>query len=148
MRTFLKRHTLLFLSFLLSACIRINDKDLPKEHSYEEVNHLKIAYNTMFSQANQAYFVYFYSFYCGHCEHIKNDVIEFALSDKHPIYFVEYTSEIPILSNVENTIGAKNISDFGILGTPTIAVIKDYEVRKNIAGESNILSLLIEVSSD
>ena len=55
---------------------------------------------------------------------------------------MEYSKEIPTLSNVAETIGKEKVEEISILGTPTLLNISNGSLALNIAGEKEILDYL------
>ena len=60
----------------------------------------------------------------------------------NPFYFVQYTDEIPIGTNVEITIGVTSVEECFIKGTPTLILIENGAVSFNIAGTEIILETI------
>ena len=111
------------------------------EHDYSEILEYQIKWENIFKIEVENYYVYFYSLSCSNCQEIKNFMIERALERKD-IYFIKSSNEIPIQNDVKSTIGAQNVVDFAILGYPALIKIEDGKCTKNIAGKSQILTLL------
>ena len=110
-------------------------------YDYDVVQDKMIDWNNLFSIEKDKYSVYIYSTRCGHCNEIKQDVISHALNDDS-FYFVEYNQSIPITDNIEPTIGKSSVEDISILGTPTLLVIENKILIKNIAGAKAILEAI------
>ncbi len=141
-KQYLKIYPLMTI-FMISAC-QNNTNTISQEipsHDYDEISHLLIKWEELFIQSNELYHCYIYSPYCSHCENIKNNVIDIALTLDN-FYFLTYDHNIPILSDVSGTIGAKQIEDVGILGTPTLLEVTESAITNNIAGENSILNFL------
>ena len=96
----------------------------------------------LFAHIEEQYFVYVYSNTCMHCLSIKEDIEKFASESTIPFYFIEYTDEIPIASNVEMTIGSTSVEECFIKGTPTLILIENGAVSFNIAGTDIILETI------
>ena len=77
-----------------------------------------------------------------HCLSIKDQIEEFADTSIIPFYFVQYTDEIPIGTNVEITIGVTSVEECFIKGTPTLILIENGAVSFNIAGTEIILETI------
>ena len=139
--------------FALISCEGIKNKevDLSERQSvvldYDDVSDYHINWCDIFKQELKEYLVYIYSKKCSHCRAIKEDVINYALKMKN-VFFVEFSSDVVVSSDITKTIGASRIEDLSILGTPTLIVIKDYIVKENIAGETLVLSFINNSSSD
>ena len=142
MRIFFSLTLTLPCLFLLSSCLFGREESINKDHSYDEIEDYKIEWNSLFSLAKTHYFVYFYSVHCGHCEQIKNQIIEYSLTHIEEFFFLEYTSEIPVITNPEQTIGVDNLENFGIRGTPSLVEIENKKVVLNLSGTNDILSFL------
>ena len=109
---------------------------------YKDFENLKISWNEVFFAAKTQYFVYIYGEYCGHCQNIKKQVLEFTDDEIFPIYFVPFVDEIPVKTDIENTIGKTDISSIYIKGIPTLLEIDFGVLVQNVAGEQNVLALL------
>ncbi len=145
MRTIFQKLFLLVSMFSLISCSGeevASESSQTSEHTYEEVSYLQIEWNDIFCVDEIYYLVYIYSEYCGHCNSMKNSIIDFALNPAKPLYFLKFSSEIPVSTNVENTIGASDVSEVSILGTPTLLEIYDKKITSNIAGASEICEFL------
>ena len=126
--------------FLISCSVSDNSSTIVN-YDYDMVKNLHLDFENIFNVDKKEYYVYFYSKNCLHCLLLKNEIIPLALK-KDNLYFVEYVDEIPIGSNVIDTIGATTIDEFFIIGTPTIIYINDKRVEINTTNEDIILSLL------
>lgn len=126
--------------FLISCSVSDNSSTIVN-YDYDMVKNLHLDFENIFNVDKKEYYVYFYSKNCLHCLLLKNEIIPLALK-KDNLYFVEYVDEIPIGSNVIDTIGATTIDEFFIIGTPTLIYINDKRVEINTTNEDIILSLL------
>lgn len=126
--------------FLISCSVSDNSSTMVN-YDYDMVKNLHLDFENIFNVDKKEYYVYFYSKNCLHCLLLKNKIIPLALK-KDNLYFVEYVDEIPIGSNVIDTIGATTIDEFFIIGTPTLIYINDKRVEINTTNEDIILSLL------
>ena len=126
---------------LLSSCSITNHSDLIYE-DYNQLEEYQITWRDLFSQSNSEYFVYIYSLSCLHCQNIKEEVINFVISEKYPTYLIEYTKDIPISNNVEDCIGSSSYVEVTIKGTPSLLQIKNGYLILNVAGSKEILSVL------
>lgn len=129
-------------SFQFYSCQNENHFLSITEHEYSEVSNKIIDFDACFEINEEDYYVYIFSPFCGHCRRIQNPVIEFALSELFPIYFVYYTEEIKVVNDVTSTIGVSSISGLAILGVPTLIYIEDKIVKLNIAGADKILTII------
>ena len=88
------------------------------------------------------YFAYIYSPRCLHCESIKYQVIEYALDDYKPMYFIVFDETIPLIYDISISLNQNTLSNVGILGTPAMILVVNGYVKINISGGDVILSLL------
>lgn len=141
---------LIFISFCLCSCAMekgssksssssITSSEI--EHSYSEIQNLKISWNSTFSYAKPYYFVYFYSLTCSHCASLKNRIIEYGLTHED-IYFCEDSSDVVIKENIDSTIGCKRVEDLAIKGFPSLIKIEDKVLKINVVGVDKICSVL------
>lgn len=135
---------------LLSAPLLVGCQTAKVEATVEENNKLNysdfrdlfLEWKNLFSPAKSQYFAYIFSYSCSHCEHIKEEVLSTIGDMKDWFYLIEYSKEIPIKSNVMETIGREKIEEIYIMGTPTLIGISNKYVSINIAGEKEILEYL------
>ena len=111
-------------------------------YTYEDIDDKVTYWSNIFTRLEDDYLIYLFSTTCNHCNAIKEEVIEFALSDIYPIYFIYSSPEITIDSKKAENIGVSSLSELGIRGYPTLLVLDDKVVTKNLAGESQITSYL------
>ena len=134
----MKKILILFtFPLLLSGCVETKTRS----YDYEDISNLTISWSEIFDISMTHYFVYIYSKTCGHCQKIKQDVLSYAMSHDD-LYFVVYDKTIPIVEDVNNTIGKTNYEDIGIKGTPTLLEIFEHELISNIAGTTAIIETL------
>ena len=137
MRTFHKIFLLLSIAFMTGCATgRSKPSDFP-EHSYDEIELLKIDYNKSLAQEDTDYLVYFYLESCRECSLLKNEIIDFALSDYFPIYFIEVNSTLIHTyqyNEIDKTIGATNYKDVWVGLTPQLATISYGAVVDNKLG--------------
>ena len=117
-----------------------NDVSVSTYHDYDEFEDNTIEWLDLLNQEGR-YYAYIYSPRCGHCNDIKQDVLGYALN-RNDFYFVEYSSDIPIANNIEDTIGKDDIGVVFIKGTPTLIEVENHVVINNIAGSNSILDTL------
>ena len=110
-------------------------------HDYKEVEDKFISWDNLFKIEQAWYYVYIFSYSCGHCLNIKNEIIEYSLNHDN-FYFVEFNKDIPILTNIEETINQIDIQYVGILGTPSLLEIYNKVLIGNVAGEKEILKTI------
>ena len=143
----MKRNFLTMLLIpLLAGCSAVKteakNETEQKELDYGDFQELHLEWKDLFLPAKSQYFVYIYSFSCLHCAHIKKEVLATIEEQKELFYLIEYSSDIPISSNVSETIGKEKVEEVCILGTPTLIEISNYSVVLNIAGEKEIIAYL------
>ena len=114
------------------------------DHSYDEVIDKMIEWNDLFLVNQNNYFAYIFSKTCSHCNNIKNEVIDYALTVTN-FYFINFTSDIPIVTNTEPTLNQSDVKHMGILGTPTLIEIYNHTSIMNIAGEYEIVKNLAKL---
>ena len=134
----MKRYlSLLFLPILLSC-------KQPKPLDYDFFSDRMISYQDLFNQTQEDYCVYIFSYSCGHCEDFKEEILPIIFNNRN-IYLLEYSNEIKVSSNVDETIGASSIEDVYILGTPTLLEIKDGILVVNVAGKTEIRKIVLSL---
>ena len=111
-------------------------------YDYSDVAHLMIEWSDILNQEEERYFGYIYSSQCGHCREIKQDVIKAALKGEKKIYFINYTKDIPIITNASNNIGVDDYEKLGIIGTPTLFEIENRIVMDCYTGSEAIIATL------
>ena len=142
----MKKISLFLLLLLLTGCAtgRKPPSSYP-EHSYDEVSFLKIDYKDCFNQTNQSYLLYFYQETCHDCSLIKNEVIDFALNNQMPIYFIEANNSFPYrysYNEIDKTIGATKYTDIWVGLTPEIVTINNYLAVDNKVGSNDVSYVL------
>lgn len=106
---------------------------------------LKINWSDSFKQEDEEYLVFFYSDTCSHCHEIMGDVIAFTEENIKQTYFANIISsegKMPIVKGGDPITGVDDISDFYILGTPTLIEIEEGTVTSHIPGKDAILTFL------
>jgi len=142
----MKKLFLIFILIITSSCkITIREKPNFSDFDYSDFESVHLNYFELFSVQKPHYFAYIYSKWCGHCQNIKYKVFEFLYYHFEEFYFIEYSSVIPIVEDVSNTIGVDKIEDVKILGTPTMLMIENGTLAINIAGENAILNFMNEI---
>ena len=130
------------LSLLLVSCTNTK-KTVPetKELDYSIVE-THIDWKEIFNQQETDYFVYFYSTTCAHCRNIKQDILNYYLSEKVDLYFVCMDKIDDRYSNQYEIIGVCDSNKLYILGTPFLIEVNDYKVYQYYAGEKAIKEFL------
>ena len=136
---------LLFISLLSGCGVSNQNTSLTLEEEsqivdYDMVKEKHIEWSQLLSISQETYSCYVYSPQCGHCNEIKIDIINYSLS-KDNFYFIKYDNSIPIITDIESTIG-NNLEEIGIKGTPSLLVVENGVLTKNIAGAKAILELI------
>ena len=106
---------------------------------------LQIDWKDRFKQEEDDYLFFYYSETSEKFNEIMGDVIAFANSNIKKTYFANINSsegKIPIDKTAEPLINVSDISEFYILGTPTIVEIKEGTVTSNIPGKDKCLTFL------
>ena len=133
---------------LLLGCNKVDATTTSENNSseinydYSDVAHLMIEWSDILNQEEEQYFGYVYSNQCGHCREIKQDVIKAALKGEKKIYFINYTKDIPIITNASNNIGVDDYEKLGISGTPTLFEIEKRIVIDCYTGSEAIITTL------
>jgi len=107
------------------------------DHDYSEVEEFSLTRESIFDVDSANYYVYFYSSTCSHCQEIKNYMISKALERKD-IYFVRGTNKDKITTDTKILTGAERAEDVWILGYPSLLLISNKKVTKNLAGNASI----------
>ena len=132
---------LCLVAISLVACGSKKEEPI-KEYDYEDVGDQMICWNEILSIDSESYYAYIFSRTCGHCNEIKQQVISYALNNKERFYFVEYSKDIPIITDASSVIGKDNVCDIGIVGTPSMFLVANHVVMENIVGSKNIVKTL------
>ena len=117
-------------------------EEMKIEESFSEYPNNFINWDEILSQQSKIYFVYVFSYDCYYCRQIKNRIISFSNSSEYSVYFVEYSKQIPIKNNLSITIGAKDIDNVFIKGTPSLLLIDDATVAINVGGKNEVCEIL------
>ena len=135
----MKKYLSLLFSPFLVACSSVKKGGVVLD--YDMFQNKMIEFENLFSSEVVDYYIYIYSPDCGHCESIKQDVLE-VVSLRDNIALLEFSEVIPISTSIDSTIGASDVSDISILGTPTMLEIYKNVLVQNVAGASPIINLL------
>ena len=128
-------------TLLLIGCTH-EMKPEPKEYDYSDVVDLTICWNDILSMKSDKYFTYIYSKTCSHCSEIKQEVIAYALANVGELYFVEFNKDIPIINDRAIVLEKDKVEDLGIVGTPSMFLIKNHVVKENYVGKKEIVNTL------
>ena len=132
---FIKKIILSLALVFLTACI--SNENATQNSS----NNQQAVYNKLLSLESGSYYVYLYSKYCDLCHDFENEAT--GAQQKAPIsfYFVEVSTETVFESDIEkvkSSIGATAIADILIYTTPTLLLIENHTLQKNIFGIAEI----------
>lgn len=101
-----------------------------------------IEWSEIFNFPMDSYYIYIYHPSCGHCKDIKDAVLAFAYWHADDFYFVIYSSVINVITNTETIIGKSNYQEVGIIGTPTLFLIKNHAIYSVFTGSKEIIATL------
>ena len=108
---------LLFVSLtslaIVASCSPVSDAAISKsiKAKQEILNTYQIPWIELLNQRENNYLVFVYSETCGYCHDMLDEIIDFALSDILPTYFINtQNNEVPISSEY-----VTNISDINAL---------------------------------
>ena len=130
----------LFLCLLLFSCSPNQSKQV-KQHDYCDVE-AQISWSDIFLQCEDEYLVYFYRDTCGYCQTIKNEVIDYYLSKKEAMYFVDAETKDAKFGPIKDLTGISDIESFYIFGTPFLIKTKEKKIVVYYAGMSQILEYI------
>ena len=135
---------LLFTNLLLLTGCSITQEPTSSKPllDYDDFKDRQVLFSDTFLIDEPDYMLYIYSLTCGHCKEIKQDVLNYVNDVDYPIYLSQFTSDIVVGNDIEETIGVSSTDDLFIAGTPTLIHIIDKKVYANIPGTSSILSYL------
>lgn len=142
MRT-LSKLSLFLIPLVVSGC-RTSGRSTPSsfpEHSYSEIEHLKIRYEDCMKKEEELYLLYFYQETCADCGLIKNNIIDFALNNIKPIYFIEVDPSMPhkySYNELDKTIGCSEYTETWVGVTPNIVTIDNHKVADNRIGAMEV----------
>lgn len=134
---------LIGLTFLLASCSSnsVLSRTCESELDYHNFESQFVKWNQVLSLDKNQYFVYIFMVNCGHCNEIKQNVLCYA-SNHTDFYFCEYSKEILVIEDINETIGKGDIEEIGIKGTPTLLGIENGVLVMNIAGSKAIIETL------
>ena len=134
----------LFLSFLILLCSCSKNSPIDETVDYETINYPEsfIEWNDLLTLDYENYFVYVFSYDCYYCNQLKRKVVCFYEYSRFPVYFCEYSKSIPIGHNIESTVGAIDIENVFIQGTPTLILISEKSIAFNVAGKGEVSEMI------
>ena len=129
---------------LLISCNNKN-KSISEEEKifdYADVSERSIKWEQLFEPKDKFYYAYIYSTTCPHCNDIKQEVINKSINNEESIYFIEYTKDIPVGTNISDYIGQSNYINVGLIGVPTLMEISDHVITNIFVGSKEIIKTL------
>lgn len=117
---------------------------------YKDYSSHQIAYNQILNKKG-TYYVYFYSNDCSHCQDLKKYIFQYIDSDKNdkddgiPLYIFcvdNYLEELTSESETENILGVTDIKELKLIGTPTMVLIANKEIKNAWSSTYNIKNQL------
>lgn len=136
---------LIFITIFLSSCSSgESGSSIIQRHKYEEVENITISYLDVFNIEEERYYLYFFQTTCAHCLEIKDRMIEFALSEKEKIYFVEIKKDEGFLSEspIDTLYTSDPLKAFSKV-TPQLSLVEEGMITNTVIGKEEIL-LIIE----
>ena len=92
-----------------------------------------------------SYLLYYYQVDCHDCQIVKDEIIDFAINNYHPIYFIKistpHTHKYDV-SNIDLTIGKNKADEVWVGVTPQIATIENHVVVNNKYGVIDVEYIL------
>ena len=98
----------------------------------------QIVWEDVLKQEDELYYVYFYSLTCGYCANLKAQMLEYNQTTTNVLYFCNVTDGFMYKENVNSVIGCNEISEFGIVGIPSLIEITKNTVSNYFLGISAI----------
>ena len=129
---------------LLISCNNKNKSISEDEQKfdYTDVSERSIKWEQLFEPKDKFYYAYIYSTTCPHCNDIKQEVIYKSINNEESIYFIEYTKDIPVGTNINDYIGQSNYINVGLIGVPTLMEISDHVITNIFVGSKEIIKTL------
>ena len=66
-----------------------------------------------------------------------------SINNEESIYFIEYTKDIPVGTNINDYIGQSNYINVGLIGVPTLMEISDHVITNIFVGSKEIIKTLL-----
>ena len=101
-----------------------------------------ILWENLFDKGLEKYYVYVFDYDCYYCNQTKNKIICFYEHSSYPVYFCEYSKNIPIGQNIDKTIDSIDVKDVFIKGTPSLLFISNGKVAFNVAGKAEVSEMI------
>ncbi len=137
----MKKLFLVFLSLLFIGCTNSKSSASIPELDYSIVK-THINWIDIFNQQEVDYFVYFYSTTCAHCRNIKQEMLNYYLSEKSYLYFLCMDKIDDRYKQPYDITGICDSNKLYIFGTPFLIEVKNYKVYQYYAGEKSILEFI------
>ena len=137
----MKKLFLVFLSLLFIGCTNRKSGGSIPELDYSIVK-THINWIDIFNQQEVDYFVYFYSTTCAHCRNIKQEILNYYLSEKSYLYFLCMDKIDDRYKQPYDITGICDSNKLYIFGTPFLIEVKNYKVYQYYAGEKSILEFI------
>lgn len=137
----MKKLFLVFLSLLFISCSNNKSGGTSTELDYSIVK-THINWIDIFNQQEVDYFVYFYSTTCAHCRNIKQEMLNYYLSEKSYLYFLCMDKIDDRYKQPYDITGICDSNKLYIFGTPFLIEAKNYKVYQYYAGEKSILEFI------
>lgn len=137
----MKKLFLVFLSLLIIGCTNRKSSASIPELDYSIVK-THINWIDIFNQQEVDYFVYFYSTTCAHCRNIKQEMLNYYLSEKSYLYFLCMDKIDDRYKQPYVITGICDSNKLYIFGTPFLIEVKNFKVYQYYAGEKSILEFI------
>ena len=138
----MKKILFIGLTLLLTSCSKPISSSEEMLFDYIDVQDRFIKWKDVLSQSDTFYYAYIFSYSCGHCKDIKQDILNKTIKEGWNVYYVEFTSEIPVVDSNVLCDGITNYEELGIIGTPTLFKIMDHAVSHRFTGSKEIIETL------
>ena len=117
--------------FILSSC------SLKENLDYCNIDGIRfISWIDVFSHTESGYF-YFFSRNCTSCNKIKGEVLSFLI-EQRDYFLIEKDKDFKFTNDISSIYGVNNISEFAILGYPTLVFLENYVVTYIFSGVNEI----------
>ena len=137
----------LLLVVVFASCSPAKSEQMSK-NAFSGINieeYDSLDWPALLKQKEDDYLVFFYSDTCAHCHEIIEDVQAFIEDEIVKTYLLntkKTSVPVPINYDIEKTIGASNVDDVFIKGTPSLIEVEKGIVTANEAGSEKCLTFL------